>query len=196
MIKHALVALTLYAGLVSVAIASERLTPQTLEAAAALRAGEMRKLVIHAEPKAPVDVTFLTVDGAEQDLHASAGKIRIVNFWATWCAPCKIEKPKLDALNQALGGAEFEVVAIATGRNSPKGIKRFNEDLGITSLTTYLDPRNQAAASFGVIGLPVSVVIDREGREIGRLTGAGDWNSAEAQAIFRTLIAGSQAVSN
>ncbi|MEM9269976.1 MAG: TlpA disulfide reductase family protein, partial [Pseudomonadota bacterium] len=183
MIRHALVAMTLYAGLSSAAIAGG-LSSATLEVVDALRVGEMRKLVLHDAPKAPVDLRFGDVDGVEHSLRSSDGKIRIVNFWATWCAPCKIEKPQLDALNKTLSGQSFEVIAIATGRNSLKGIKRFNADLGITSLTTYLDPQNRAAAAYGALGLPVSVVLDREGREIGRITGAGAWDSEESHQIF------------
>jgi len=189
MIKHALVALTLYAGLVSVAIASERLTPQTLEAAAALRAGEMRKLVIHAEPKAPVDVTFLTVDGAEQDLHASAGKIRIVNFWATWCAPCRHEMPMLADLQTELGGDTFEVVTIATGRNNPAAIVKFFDEIGVDNLPLHQDPQQKLAAQMGIFGLPITVLIDPEGREIARLRGDADWSSDSAKAVIAALIA-------
>ena len=63
-----------------------------------------------------------------------------MNFWATWCAPCRREKPTLDALQRELGGADFAVIPIATGRNGPEAIERFNAEVGITALPTFLDP--------------------------------------------------------
>lgn len=102
--------------------------------------------------------------------------------------PCRQEKPSLDALNADLAGPEFEVIAIATGRNSPAGIKKFNKDVGVKTLTTYLDPKQQAAREMGVLGLPITVIVDSEGNEIARLQGGADWNSDSARAILARLI--------
>ena len=154
----------------------------------ALRAGDMRKLVL-AEGRDLSDIAFTTEDGTPATLADSDGKIRIVNFWATWCAPCRQEKPALDALNRDLSGADFEVIAIATGRNTPEAIKRFNAEVGVESLTTYLDPRGAVARSAGVLGLPVSIIVDRNGTEIARLTGGADWSADSARAIIARLIA-------
>jgi len=150
-------------------------SPAAADGIADLREGDMRKLVVHSAPKDVAAFTFTSPDGAEMSLADSNGKIRIVNFWATWCAPCRHEKPALDALNGALAGPDFEVVALATGRNTPANIKRFNAEVGVKTLATYLDPRSEAARKMGVLGLPVSIILDREGREIGRLTGGADW---------------------
>ncbi len=155
----------------------------------AMREGSMRKLVLHEAPRGAVDLAFLKKDGSTERLAATNGKIRIVNFWATWCAPCRTEKPSLDALQAEFGGADFEVIALATGRNSPEGIKRFNTEVGIKALTTRLDPKSEAARAFAVLGLPVSVIVDRDGREIGRLQGGAEWNSPSARAIIARLIA-------
>ncbi|MEO1293321.1 MAG: TlpA disulfide reductase family protein [Pseudomonadota bacterium] len=153
-----------------------------------LREGDMRKLVVHATPQRGSEVAFTLEDGSEETLADSNGKIRIVNFWATWCAPCRHEKPALDALNAARAGDQFEVIAIATGRNSPEGIKRFNAEVGVETLTTYLDPGSAVARDMGVLGLPVSILLDREGREIARLQGGADWTSASTAAILDALI--------
>ncbi|MEO0387163.1 MAG: TlpA disulfide reductase family protein [Pseudomonadota bacterium] len=158
------------------------------EKLAEMRSGDMRKLILMETPGAPVTLTYLTKDGAEEALADSNGKIRIVNFWATWCAPCRQEKPALDALEAALGGADFEVIALATGRNSLDGIARFNAEVGVEHLKTRLDPKSLGARQFGVMGLPVSVILDREGREIGRLIGGADWNADSAHEIMRYLI--------
>jgi thiol-disulfide isomerase/thioredoxin len=155
----------------------------------ALKAGEMRKLVVHAEPVAIEQVAFIDETGTERTLAESDGKVRLVNFWATWCAPCRTEKPSLDALQRELGGAEFEVIAIATGRNDPAAIERFNAEVGVTALDTNLDPRSAVARAMNVPGLPVTVVLDREGREIARLMGGADWDSESARAIVAALLA-------
>ncbi len=154
-----------------------------------LRTGDMRKLQVHDSPRDLPELGFETRDGTALDLSDSAGKVRVLNFWATWCAPCRTEKPSLDRLQAELGGGEFEVIAIATGRNTEASIEKFNAEVGIKHLTTYLDPGSQAARSVGVLGLPVSILVDREGREVGRLTGGADWDSESARAILAALIA-------
>ena len=105
---------------------------------------------------------------AYSQLAESNGQVRLVNFWATWCAPCRTEKPSLDQLEAELAGPDFEVIAIATGRNPPEAIHRFNDEVGIVALTTYLDPKSELASEMQVPGLPVTVVLNREGMEIAR----------------------------
>ncbi|MEO0381693.1 MAG: TlpA disulfide reductase family protein, partial [Pseudomonadota bacterium] len=109
-------------------------------------------------------------------------------FWATWCAPCRHEMPMLSELQTAFGGDDFEVVTIATGRNSPAGIVKFFKDTGIDNLPRYQDPKQKLAAQMGVFGLPITVLIDRDGREIARLRGDADWSSDSAKAIIAELI--------
>jgi thiol-disulfide isomerase/thioredoxin len=152
-----------------------------------LRDGDMRKLVIH-EASVPAPGTgYKGPDGTETTLAASNGRVRVVNFWATWCAPCREEMPALDALDRGLGGEDFEVLLIATGRNSPEAIATFLEEEQI-GLETGVDPRGRLAAAMGVPGLPVTVILDREGAEVARLTGGADWNAESARAILARLI--------
>lgn len=153
----------------------------------ALRSGEMRKLVVHAEPIPASDNAYTDAEETEFRLSDSNGAVRLVNFWATWCAPCRQEKPSLDALQAQLASEDFQVIAIATGRNSLEGIARFNEDVGITTLDTYLDPRGKLATGMNVPGLPVTVVLNREGAEIARLMGGADWDSDSARSIIGFL---------
>jgi thiol-disulfide isomerase/thioredoxin len=149
----------------------------------------MRKLIFHASPEAVTDTAFDLADGAGQmTLGEYQGKYVLVNFWATWCAPCRHEMPMLSELQTEFGGDTFEVVTIATGRNSPAGIVKFFSDTGIDNLPRHQDPKQKLAAQMGVFGLPITVIIDPEGREIARLRGDADWASDSAKAIITQLI--------
>ncbi|NCO86645.1 MAG: redoxin family protein [Rhodobacterales bacterium] len=155
----------------------------------ALREGDMRKLALHEVPQRGSEVAFTGADGSEMTLAAYQGQVVLVNFWATWCAPCRVEMPHLSALQAAMGGADFQVVTIATGRNDPAAITRFLAEIGVDNLPLHSDPQQRLAADMGVLGLPVSLLLDRAGREVGRLQGEADWNSASAQAIIAALVA-------
>ena len=161
-------------------------TPAALEA---LRAGEMDKLVVHPVPQPAVDGAFTDLDGGNHSLADFRGKVVVLNFWATWCAPCREEMPSLDRLQAETGGADLAVLTVATGRNSPQGISRFFEDEGITALPRYTDADMSLARSMAVFGLPVTVILDRDGQEVARLTGGADWNSESARAILAAIAA-------
>jgi thiol-disulfide isomerase/thioredoxin len=167
--------------------AAQVLTPEQREAVEALREGEMRKLTVHEAPVPGSDAVFTDRDGGEHRLSDGDGAVRLVNFWATWCAPCRQEKPSLDALNAERASPDFGVIAIASGRNSLEAIDRFNEEVGIVTLDTYLDPRTALAGEMRVPGLPVTVVLNRDGDEIARLMGGADWNGESARAIVAYL---------
>jgi thiol-disulfide isomerase/thioredoxin len=159
----------------------------TLEA---LREGDMKKLVFHETPVPASATPFTDLDGAEKTLESYTGKIVVLNFWATWCAPCRKEMPALDRLNAELGGADLAVVTLATGRNSPQGMRRFFEEESIATLPLYRDPKQAIAREMSVLGLPITVILDREGREIARLRGDAEWDSESAKAILSALVAG------
>ncbi len=155
----------------------------------ALREGSMLKLVVHAEPSAVPDTAFGDAGGADHRLSEFRGKHVAVNFWATWCAPCRKELPALDALNREFGGEDFAVVTIATGRNMLPAITRLFDETGVETLPVYLDPKQALAREMTVFGLPVTVILDPEGREIARMTGDADWSGESARAIVRALLA-------
>lgn len=154
-----------------------------------LRDGDMRKLNFHSEPVAAGTTPFESEDGAEMRLSDLAGKHVVVNFWATWCAPCRKEMPTLSALQAAMGGDDFAVVTIATGRNDPVGMAQFFAETGVDNLPLHRDPQQRLAREMGVLGLPITVILNPEGQEIARLQGDADWASESAKAIVAALIA-------
>jgi thiol-disulfide isomerase/thioredoxin len=151
----------------------------------------MRGLVVHETPVAASDLPFERVDGTEGRLSDYAGRMVVLNFWATWCAPCREEMPSLQNLHDALAGEDLAVVTLATGFNQPQAIRRFFEETGVTDLPQYRDINQQIAREMGVFGLPITVVLDAEGREIARLRGDAHWDSPEAIAVLEALMAGS-----
>lgn len=155
-----------------------------------LLAGDMRAMVLHDVPQEVPEVSFTDVDGQEHTLAGFEGRFVVLNFWATWCAPCREEMPSLNALQQLLGGEGFAVVTIASGRNPIPAINRFFEEEGVTDLPVYLDPRQTMSRQMGVLGLPITVLLNPEGQEIGRLRGDADWASDEAIALLTVLMSG------
>jgi thiol-disulfide isomerase/thioredoxin len=132
-------------------------------------------------PPRPLPVLKLTdEDGRPSSLTRLKGKVVLVNFWATWCAPCVEELPALSRLQARLSGGDFTVVAVAVDRNGPEAVKPFLKDHGIANLTVLYDPTMAASRAVGVTGLPTSVLVDRQGREIARAVGTPDWDKAQA----------------
>lgn len=155
--------------------------------AESLREGDMRKLVF-SEPKALPDAVLLDASGAPVALSDWAGKWVVLNFWATWCAPCRHEMPSLDRLQAAM--PDIAVVPVATGRNSVAGIRKFYAEAGVTNLPVLLDDKSALARGMGVMGLPVTVILNPQGQEVARLIGDAEWDSPSAQAVLAALIAG------
>ncbi len=157
---------------------------------AELRTGDMRKLMFHSAPMAGSDVAFTSESGSEMTLADYEGHYVVLNFWATWCAPCRKEMPHLSALQTQLGGDKMQVVTIATGRNPRPAMERFLAEIGVDNLPLHTDPRQALARNMGVLGLPVTIILDPTGQEIARMQGDADWSSDSAVAIMQALIDG------
>lgn len=153
----------------------------------AMREGDMKKLNFSA-PKTFVETAFVGEDGQPMNFGAFEGQYTVVNFWATWCAPCRKEMPTLDALDKAFEGKGLDVVTIATGRNPQPAIDKFFDEIGVENLPKHLDPKQALARDMAVLGLPVTVVLDHDAREIARLTGDAHWDAPEAVAILTALV--------
>ena len=156
---------------------------------AALQDGDMRKLVLHESPVEVSTTAFEGDDGAEMTLQDLRGEVVVVNFWATWCAPCREEMPTLAKLQEELGDEGVRVATIATGRNDPIEMDKFLQEVGAGALPHWRDPNQALARDMGVLGLPITVILNREGQEVARLQGDADWSSDSAFAILRALAA-------
>ena len=114
--------------------------------------------------------------------------ILIINFWATWCAPCKKEMPSLNSLAQNMKYEDIQIITIASGRNSKEAIDGFFDDNNLVNLKKYRDPRGRIAVKYGVTALPTTVVINPTGLEIGRIIGDIDWDTADVRSFFKKLL--------
>lgn len=152
-------------------------------AAEAVRAGDMRKLVLHQTPQPMPDTELTTLDDKPRHLSEWRGQWVVVNFWATWCAPCRQEMPLLDKL----AATGQPVVTVATGRNPVPAIERFWRETGIAHLPALRDPKSAMARQMGILGLPVTVILNPDGQEVARLTGDADWSSPDALAVLKAL---------
>jgi len=159
-----------------------------MDAIADLRTGDMRKLIFHSAPMDGSDVAFTHEDGSEMSLAAYEGQYVVLNFWATWCAPCRKEMPHLSALQTQMGGDAMQVVTVATGRNARPAMERFLDEIGVDNLPLHTDARQALARSMGVLGLPATIILNPQGQEIARMQGEADWSSDSAIAIMQALI--------
>ncbi|MGE0023353.1 MAG: TlpA family protein disulfide reductase [Hyphomicrobium sp.] len=135
-------------------------------------------------PQPLADVNFVDGTGAPKTLADFRGKTVLLNLWATWCAPCREEMPSLDRLQRELGSDTFEVVALAVDRTGLESARKFLDSIGVTSLALYADPTTRSGSALRAVGMPTTILIDPEGREIGRLPGPAAWDSAEAKALI------------
>ncbi|MDA0367438.1 MAG: TlpA disulfide reductase family protein [Proteobacteria bacterium] len=126
--------------------------------------------------------------GGKVSLADFSGKVVMVNFWATWCAPCVRELPSINRLQAELAGDDFTVVAINIDTGGEAVAAPFAKRLEIANLALYLDPRGTTSRSMGVNVMPTTVVFDRAGNEVGRLEGGAEWDSPEAVALLRWFI--------
>lgn len=155
----------------------------------ALATGALAAFVVKAERKPVPEVSFTPEGGAATSLQAWKGRVVLVNLWATWCAPCRKEMPSLAALQSEMGSKDFEVVAISLDRKGAEVSGAFLKEVGATTLKLYTDPTTDTLNKFQAVGLPASILIDRQGREIGRLLGPAEWNSPEAKALITAALA-------
>ncbi len=153
-----------------------------------LRGGDMVKLIVHTAPRDRITETFRDLYGNRLTLADYSGKVVLLNIWATWCPPCRAEMPSLDRLAGEMEGPDFALIALSTDRGGVERVAQFYDDFLIDNLDIMHDRSGNFARQAGVLGLPVTLILDRQGREIARLLGDADWASPEARAILRRII--------
>lgn len=144
--------------------------------------------IVHDEPRPLADITFVTADGESESMSDYRGKVVLVNIWATWCPPCREEMPTLDQLQAEIGGPDFLVMPLSIDTGGIEVVQKFYNEIGISNLGIYLDESMQAMRELGAVGLPTTLLIDREGREIGRLVGPAEWDAPEMIEFLRQAI--------
>lgn len=181
-------ALLLYGLIAAPANAAAALSADEHAALDALRQGEMARAVLRETPAPRIEETFFDAEGNPVTLADFAGKVVLLNFWATWCPPCRKEMPSIDHLAGEMSGDDLAIIALSTDRGEAARIQRFYDEIGVENLAIYRDPRGRTMRAAGVIGLPVTLLLDRQGREVARVTGDAVWDSAEAKALIGKLI--------
>jgi thiol-disulfide isomerase/thioredoxin len=153
-----------------------------------LAAGDMITFVFKKTPEAIPSFRFEDAAGAEKTLADWKGKVVLLNLWATWCAPCRKEMPALDRLQKELGGDNFEVVAISVDRQGAPASKKFLDETKSVNLKLYVESSSRSVGTLKAAGLPTTILVDKEGREIGRLAGPAEWDSADAKRLIQAAL--------
>tara|TARA_B100000676_G_C17916391_1_gene752920 strand:+ start:331 stop:900 length:570 start_codon:yes stop_codon:yes gene_type:complete len=146
--------------------------------------GTMQNFILNQRVKPAPPIPFRDADGNEKVVSDFQGQVLLINFWATWCAPCIRELPSIAALHDAEAGRRFKVLAISADFNGAKVAAPFLQKLGLEKLPLYLDPEMEFARAVGVKSLPTTILIDRRGNITGHLVGIAEWDSAEAKALI------------
>jgi thiol-disulfide isomerase/thioredoxin len=150
-----------------------------------LSQGQMAAFVFRKAPEDLPEVKFQDADGRERTLADWRGRVVLLNLWATWCLPCRKEMPALDRLQREMGSDTFEVVALSVDRTGLAGARKFLDETKVEKLALYADGTARMATTLRAAGLPATLLIDREGREIGRLLGPAEWDSEDAKRLIR-----------
>lgn len=153
--------------------------------------GSMEKLRTLSEPRAQSSRPFKDANGATRTLADWRGKVTLVNFWATWCAPCVREMPTLAALDKTFEGKDFEVLAVSLDRQTDYDLaKEKLKTLSKGQLAFLIDTTMTIGPDSNVAGMPTTILYDRNGREIARLAGEADWSSPEAKRLIQAALDG------
>ena len=143
----------------------------------------------HPTPKDLPALSFVDGTGGLHDNAVFKGKVTLLNLWATWCAPCRKEMPELAKLQRELGGADFQVIELSEDLKGYGPSWDFLKQVSAQNLTLYADVKGAALEALRAPGLPVTLLLDRDGREVGRLLGPANWAGDEAKALVMSAIA-------
>ena len=137
---------------------------------------EIKNIVIHKDLKVYDNVFFLDKNDKKINIKEFNGNLLLLNFWATWCVPCKEEMPSLDRLQVNQNLSNLKIFAINVSQESKKKVDSFFEDLNIENFDPYFDAPTTLAKTFSLRGVPTSILIDKDGKEFARIMGSIDFN--------------------
>ena len=153
-----------------------------------LSQGHMAAFVFRKAPEDLPEVKFQDATGRERSLADWRGKVVLLNLWATWCLPCRKEMPALDRLQREMGSDRFEVVALSVDRTGLQGARKFLDETKVDKLALYADGSARMASTLRAAGLPATILIDADGREVGRLLGPAEWDSDDAKRLIASVL--------
>ena len=154
-----------------------------------LAAVEAAPIPLHETSQPVPAITFQDSSGTAMTLDTWQGKVVLLNIWATWCVPCRVEMPTLDRLEKQLGGERFAVLALSIDRAGVGVVEQFFDEIDIARLEIFIDESGRAARDLGIIGLPTTILIGPDGRELGRFIGPAEWDTPEMVTFLRNIIA-------
>ncbi len=171
---------------VNASLTAKRLMP--------LSQGEVAAFAPNERPRRATAIDFKDGAGRTVSLEDFKGRVVLINLWATWCVPCRKEMPALDELEQKLGGRDFTVLAINLDQRGGDKPKKFLEEIKVKHLIYYEDPTTNVfqklKAAGRAPGLPSTILIDRQGCELGFMPGPAEWASEDALSLIRAALAG------
>ena len=141
------------------------------------------ELSVFDRPRDLPEIHFADDQGHQLTLGDFRGRVVLLNVWATWCVPCRKEMPTLDRLQARLGGKDFLVIALSIDREGVAPVKRFYQELGLEKLAIYVDPSGKGSQALAIPGVPTTLLIDRQGREIARKMGPAEWDGQEMLSL-------------
>ncbi len=168
----AALAVALGAGLATAETVQERLMSQAVEVA--------------RKPLDPVEFELKDLDGVTRTLGSYRGKVVFLNFWATWCGPCRSEMPSMQRVHEQLRGEGLQIVAVNLQESNDQ-VRRFMKELGL-DFTVLMDRTGMVGAQYGARSIPTTYLIDRNGKIFARAIGAREWDTPEMIATFRTVL--------
>lgn len=152
------------------------------------KVGDSLKVIYPSSPiKLPV-IKFIDDQGNEIELDKFKNSFVALHFWAIWCSPCRKELPTMDKLQTKFSEKNFVIVPLSVGRDDTEDVRKFYEENKIDNLSVYVDPTMKSARALLVTGIPFTILIDRKGREVGRVVGERDWSSPDVYALLREII--------
>ena len=155
--------------------------------------GNPLELSVFEQPRPVPELRIQDDQGHDLTLADFRGRVVLLNVWATWCVPCRQEMPTLDRLQARLGGKDFLVMALSIDRKGVEAVRRFYHEVGVEKLAIYVDPSGKGSRSLAIPGVPTTLLIDREGREVARKMGETQWDSPEMVSLVERTMRGQSA---